>query len=140
MINEDKLAKIITESIDNALNEMRLKEQIKSIVRECVEQIINEGSKKKKSSGSEIKRFFDKPGINNAQYAYKLAGVKPRHGKDTPEMKNARSLFAKKKSGFTDKFGNKYKFTPKEVNRLTSLISNNRLSEGTEKPKNKKDK
>jgi hypothetical protein len=135
MVDNDNLAKIITESIDNTLNEMRLREQIKKIVRECVEQMINEGGKKKKSSSSEIKRFFDKPGINNAQYAYKLAGVKPRHGKDTKEMKNARSLFAKKKSGFVDKLGNKYKFTPKEMNRLTSLISNNKLSEDVDKPK-----
>ena len=100
-------------------------------------EIIEEGKSKKGNSNSQLKRFFDKPGINDAQYAYKLAGVKPKHGKDTKEMKNARSLFAKKKNEFVDKFGNKYKFNSKEVNKLTSLISNNKLSENVDKPKDK---
>jgi len=135
MVDNDKLTKIITESIDNTLNEMRLRECIKNMVRECLGEIIEEGKNKKGNSNSQLKRFFDKPGINDAQYAYKLAGVKPKHGKDTKEMKNARSLFAKKKNGFVDKFGNKYKFNSKEVNKLTSLISNNKLSENVDKPK-----
>lgn len=137
-MNNEELTALITESINDTLNELRLKEAIKNIVRESIRDLINEGAKNKKTSSSEIKRFFDKPGINNAQYAYKLAGVKPRHGKDTKDMKNARSLFAKKKSGFVDKFGNKYKFTPKEMNRLSSLISNNKLSEQVDKPKDEK--
>lgn len=124
-MDEKDLQKIIVESINNALNEAILREHIDSIVREC---LFEAKTSKKNNSNKNISTFFEKPGINNAQYAYKLAGIKPKKGKDTKKMKNARSLFAKKKNNFVDDRGNKYEFTPKEVNKLTSLISNNKLN------------
>lgn len=91
-----------------------------------------ENSKKEKGSNAkraQIEDFFDKPGVNNAQYAYKLYGVKPVEGKDTLEMKNARSQFQKDLHHDLNDSGYPYEFTPQELNRLQSMISNNQLSE-----------
>ncbi len=95
-----------------------------------------ENSKKEKGSNAkraQIEDFFDKPGVNNAQYAYKLYGVKPVEGKDTLEMKNARSQFQKDLHHDLNDSGYPYEFTPQELNRLQSMISNNQLSEAVDK-------
>lgn len=92
----------------------------------------NKASKKGKNRG-QIEKYFKKKGVNCAPYAYKLFHVKTKDGKDSKEMKNARSLFMKKLNHETNDYGNPYKFTSGELNRLQSLISNAQLSEAVDR-------
>lgn len=156
-MNNKKLKSIIAESINQTLTEAKLKEDIKSMVRQYINEEINEKksgksttkgkhkkggstkkSNKKKDEKSkdkfqnkvrQLKSYFDKPGVDNAQFAYKLDGIKPKKGKDTIAMKNSRSEFGKCKNGFVDRNGYQHGWTPKQVNRLVSMISNGRLAE-----------
>jgi hypothetical protein len=76
----------------------------------------------------QVQKFFSQDGINPAAYAYKLFNTEPVEGKDTNEMKNARSLFMKKLHNEQNQDGSTYEFTSEEVNRLYSLISGSELA------------
>ena len=76
----------------------------------------------------QIEEFLTQPGVNTAQYFYKLFGVKPVEGDDNNDMKNARSLGEKKLHHEENSEGYEYYFTSEEVNSLFSMISGNELS------------
>lgn len=79
---------------------------------------------------SQIEDFFTKDGVDIAPYAYKLFNTPHEEGKDTDEMKNARSLFYKKLYHEENSEGYVYGFTSEELVHLQSLISSeNNLSE-----------
>lgn len=85
---------------------------------------------KEDSTGlSQIEKYFDKPGVDNAPFAYKLFGVTPEDGKDTNDMKNARRKFSAKKNHSKNDNGYSYGFTPAEKNELENMISSAGLSE-----------
>lgn len=161
VISESKFNQILAESIEKCLNEQALKEMIKGKVRESImsmgempyeesdDEKDDKPIKPKKNSNGvsdmnneteaesekrdQVEDFFDKPGVNNAQYAYRLFGVEPEHGKDTNDMKNARSQFEKDLNHETNDAGYPYSFTSAQVNKLQSMISNNQLSEAVGK-------
>ena len=77
----------------------------------------------------QVEGYFSNPGVDVAQYAYRLYGIEPKKGEDTNDMKNARSKFMKCLNHETNETGYPYSFTTAEVNRLYSIISNNQLNE-----------
>lgn len=77
----------------------------------------------------QVEGYFSNPGVDVAQYAYRLYGIEPKKGEDTNDMKNARSKFMKCLNHETNEAGYPYSFTTAEVNRLYSIISNNQLNE-----------
>lgn len=78
---------------------------------------------------NQIEKFFKKPGVDNAPYAYELFDVRPEKGKDTNAMKNARRKFSAKKNHELNDNGYPYSFTPSEKNELQNMISSAGLSE-----------
>lgn len=84
---------------------------------------------KEKERRNQVESYFKNPGVNIAQYAYKLNNIEPKEGEDTNEMKNARSLFMKCLNHETNESGYPYSFTSAEINTLYSIISSNQLSE-----------
>ena len=74
---------------------------------------------------NQIEEFFKQPGVNVAQYAYRLFDVDVVEGKDTDEMKNARSLFMKKLYHEENEDGYPYSFDSDELIKLEGLISSN---------------
>ena len=75
----------------------------------------------------EVEAFFKQPGVNPAQYAYDLYGVKPIEGDDTNDMKNARSKFMKCLNHETNQDGYEYAFNSEEINKLKLMISSNQV-------------
>lgn len=161
-----QLASVITENVNDRLNEMKLKAVIKSMLREYIESEFgdmeetksddneksddvddepktddNKDNKQKKDEKpdkddpeteeliSSIEKYFKNPGVKQAPFAYKLGGIKQTSGKDTEEMKNERSKFAKKVNHELNDSGYPYQFSPEEAIRLKSLISAQELSE-----------
>jgi len=145
------LEKLITESVNNSLNEMKIKAAIKKMLREYIENEFGDieekksDDKPKKSSKkndklgndereteelvSSIEDYFKNPGVKQAPFAYKLYGVKPMQGKDTEEMKNARKKFSAKVNHELNDSGYPYQFSPEDAVELKSLISAQELSE-----------
>ena len=78
---------------------------------------------------SQIEKYFDKPGVDNAPFAYELFDVNAEEGKDTNDMKNARHLFAAKKNHDLNDNGYPYSFTSTEKNELQNMISSAGLTE-----------
>ena len=155
-ISEKRLTNIINESVKKNLAEYKLKQYIKGLVKESFDSMDafsqfedkdeeSEPKKLKKSENgvadfnhedgneeekrAQVEKFFGKPGVDIAQYAYKLYGVTPREGEDTNEMKNARSKFMKCLNHEPNEAGYPYSFESQEVNKLQSMISSNQLNE-----------
>lgn len=84
-----------------------------------------EKSEDEKRRINQIEEFFKQPGVNVAQYAYRLFDVKVVEGKDTDDMKNARSLFMKKLYHEENEDGYPYSFDSDELIKLEGLISSN---------------
>lgn len=132
--------------------EKALKEHIKKLVRESIYEMggqfesSNEGddvdnresdekseNQKQRQSRKSVISYFKKKGVNHAPFAYKLYGVEQEEGKDTNDMKNARSKFEKCLNGEPNENGYPYSFSSAEINRLISMASNNNLSESKTK-------
>ena len=136
-INEGTLSKLISEAINEELKNIdNLSELFHSDAdfkthekKDSDEKKDDMADDKKKTIEGEVSDFFDDNGVNTAQYAYKLYGVKPKKGKDSKDEKNARGLFMKKLHHEKDKkTGYTYSFDSKELNKLESMISD-RLNE-----------
>jgi hypothetical protein len=136
-INEGTLSKLISEAINEELKNFdNLSELFHSDAdfktheeKDSDEKKDDMADDKKKTIEGEVSDFFDDNGVNTAQYAYKLYGVKPKKGKDSKDEKNARVLFMKKLHHEKDKkTGYTYSFDSKELNKLESMISD-RLNE-----------
>lgn len=91
---------------------------------------------KEKERRNQVESYFKNPGVNIAQYAYKLNNIEPKEGEDTNEMKNARSLFMKCLNHENNESGYPYSFTSAEINTLYSIISSNQLNERINKAVN----
>lgn len=153
-ITESKLQNIIEESTKRALAEYHLKSVIKGMVREMFESPdglsqfessdsepekleksdsgkadFNHENKDEEERRAQVEKFFGKPGVDIAQYAYKLYNVIPREGEDTNEMKNARGKFMKCLNHEPNESGYPYSFSSEETNKLQSMISSNQLNE-----------
>lgn len=127
------------------LNEKQVSSLIYRMVRESLEAMPNYYNFENNSSNGDenddtksngfskkklqIQKFFSQDGVNPAAYAYKLFNIEPVEGKDTNEMKNARSLFMKKLHNEQNQDGSTYDFTSEELNALHSLISGEKLAE-----------
>ena len=88
---------------------------------------MNNETKDEHQLRNEIEAFFDNEkdgrGVDIAPYAYRLYGVEDAKGKDTNDMKNARSKFMKCLHHEPNENGYPYSFTSAEINRLNSFIS-----------------
>ena len=156
-LNQEQLTSIIKESINNFIAEQKLKNHIKSLVRESLENLGDftqyEAQKDETKDGKEdgrlsdmntatnaqaetrdsIEAFFKQPGVNNAPYAYKLYGVEAKEGRDTNDMKNARKKFADCVNHEKNENGYPYSFSSSELNVLKGMISGNQLDEAINK-------
>lgn len=150
-LNQEQLTNIIKESINNFIAEQKLKNHIKSLVRESLENFGDFSQYEARDNDDEdkdgrlsdmstetddeaetrdsIENFFKQPGVNNAPYAYKLYGVEPKEGEDTDEMKNARKKFSDCLNHEKNENGYPYSFNSEELNRLKGMISSNQLDE-----------
>ena len=88
---------------------------------------MNNETKDEHQLRNEAEAYFDNEkdgrGVDIAPYAYKLYGVEDAKGKDTNDMKNARSKFMKCLNHEPNENGYPYSFTSAEINRLNSFIS-----------------
>jgi len=125
------------------LNEEQVSSLIYRMVRESLEAMPsnfnfeednkdydNNGNDEKKRGDKyrqEVEAFFKQPGVNPAQYAYDLYGVKPVEGDDTNDMKNARSKFMKCLNHETNQDGYEYAFNSEEINKLKLMMSSNQV-------------
>ena len=89
---------------------------------------MNSETKEDSETRDSIESFFKQDGVDCADYAYKLYNVKSVVGKDTNDMKNARSKFAKCLNHEKNEAGYPYSFTSAELNTLKGMISGNQLS------------
>ena len=157
-ISEKQLTGIIYESVRKNLMEQRLKNYIKGLIKEEFESMggfsqfeaddsetdsepkkleksdngkadFNHENQDEQERRAQVEKFFNKPGVDIAQYAYKLYNITPREGEDTNEMKNARSKFMKCLNHEPNESGYPYSFDSNETNRLQSMISSNQLNE-----------
>ena len=150
-LNQEQLANIIKESINNFIAEQKLKNHIKSLVRESLENFgdfsqyeardnddedkdgrlsdMNTETDNEAETRDSIENFFKQPGVNNAPYAYELYGVEAKEGQDTNDMKNARKKFADCVNHEKNENGYPYSFSSNELNTLKGMISGNQLNE-----------
>lgn len=147
-LNQEQLTNIIKESINNFIAEQKLKNHIKSLVRESLENFggfsqyevrddeedgrlsdMNTETDNEAETRDSIENFFKQPGVNNAPYAYKLYGVEAKDGQDTNDMKNARKKFADCVNHEKNENGYPYSFNSEELNTLKGMISGNQLDE-----------
>ena len=111
------------------INEAVMK-SLERIIRESLMEANRPDDEEKETDEIKKKRdkvvsYLKEPGVNKAAYAYRLAGVDPEDtsGLDEVKLGEIRSLFYKKVENFEDpKTGAVYKFSPKEVNDLDSMI------------------
>ena len=152
-LNQEQLTNIIKESINNFIAEQKLKNHIKSLVRESLENFggfsqyeardnddedgrlsdMNTETDDEAETRDSIENYFKQPGGNNAPYAYKLYGVEPKEGQDTNDMKNARKKFADCVNHEKNENGYPYSFSSDELNTLKGMISGNQLDEAINK-------
>lgn len=154
-LNQEQLTNIIKESINNFIAEQKLKNHIKSLVRESLENFgdfsqyeardnddedkdgrlsdMNTETDDEAETRDSIENFFKQPGVNNAPYAYKLYGVEAKDGQDTNDMKNARKKFADCVNHEKNENGYPYSFSSNELNTLKGMISGNQLDEAINK-------
>ena len=148
-LNQEQLSSIIKESINNFIAEQKLKNHIKSLVRESLENFgdfsqyearhndeedgrlsdMNTETDDEAETRDSIENFFKQPGVNNAPYAYELYGVEAKEGQDTNDMKNARKKFADCVNHEKNENGYPYSFSSNELNTLKGMISGNQLNE-----------
>ena len=148
-LNQEQLTNIIKESINNFIAEQKLKNHIKSLVRESLENFgdfsqyearhndeedgrlsdMNTETDDEAETRDSIENFFKQPGVNNAPYAYKLYGVEAKDGQDTNDMKNARKKFSDCVNHEKNENGYPYSFSSNELNTLKGMISGNQLNE-----------
>lgn len=156
ILTENELKNIIHESITEYIFEQELKKEIKSLVRESLENFgvmnqfesdndddkpshsvskddgrlsdMNTESEDEQETRDSIENFFKQPGVNNAPYAYSLYGVDAKEGEDTNDMKNARKKFADCLNHEKNENGYPYSFSSSQLNRLKGMISGNQLS------------
>ena len=152
-LNQEQLSSIIKESINNFIAEQKLKNHIKSLVRESLENFggfsqyeardnddedgrlsdMNTETDDEAETRDSIENFFKQPGVNNAPYAYELYGVEAKEGQDTNDMKNARKKFADCVNHEKNENGYPYSFSSDELNTLKGMISGNQLDEAINK-------
>ena len=152
-LNQEQLTNIIKESINNFIAEQKLKNHIKSLVRESLENFgdfsqyeardnddedgrlsdMNTETDDEAETRDSIENFFKQPGVNNAPYAYELYGVEAKEGQDTNDMKNARKKFADCVNHEKNENGYPYSFSSDELNTLKGMISGNQLDEAINK-------
>lgn len=127
------------------MNEQQLQNFLYKIVKESLETMSgnynfeanndsdnnqdDDSKKRNNRRRQQVEEFFGQPGVNPAQYAYKLYNVQPVEGNDTNEMKNARSKFMKCLNHEKNEDGYEYAFDSSEINTLYSMISGNQLKE-----------
>ena len=148
-LNQEQFTHIIKESINNFIAEQKLKNHIKSLVRESLENFggfsqyeardnddedgrlsdMNTETDDEAETRDSIENFFKQPGVNNAPYAYELYGVEAKEGQDTNDMKNARKKFADCVNHEKNENGYPYSFSSNELNTLKGMISGNQLNE-----------
>lgn len=156
ILTENELKNIIHESITEYIFEQELKKEIKSLVRESLENFgvmnqfesdndddkpshsvskddgrlsdMNTESEDEQETRDSIENFFKQPGVNNAPYAYSLYGVDAKENEDTNDMKNARKKFADCLNHEKNENGYPYSFSSSQLNRLKGMISGNQLS------------
>jgi hypothetical protein len=90
-----------------------------------------------KQRRGQVEEYFKNPGVDVAQFAYRLYNVETKEGEDTNDMKNARSKFMKCLNHETNDSGYPYSFTTSEINRLHSIITNNQMNENINRAVNK---
>jgi len=141
IIKESEIKKLVSESINeflNSLNDYSFDEEKGDKKKKKKKRKKKSTSSKKKEkkdkddkkvNRAQIEDFLKKPGVNIAQYAYKLYDVEDKPGKDTNDMKNARSLVYKKRDHVENENGYPYNFTSNELNKLKGIITANELSE-----------
>lgn len=155
-LTEKDIRKIVRERVENYLFEQKLKNEIKTMVRESLENFgamyqfevddnderdennvdtdderlsdMNTETSDEKETRDSIEAFFKQPGVNNAPYAYSLYGVDAKEGQDTNEMKNARKKFADCLNHEKNENGYPYSFSSDQLNTLKGMISGNQLS------------
>ena len=152
-LNQEQLTNIIKESINNFIAEQKLKNHIKSLVRESLENFggfsqyeardnddedgrlsdMNTETDDEAETRDSIENFFKQTGVNNAPYAYELYGVEAKEGQDTNDMKNARKKFADCVNHEKNENGYPYSFSSDELNTLKGMISGNQLDEAINK-------
>jgi hypothetical protein len=156
ILTENELKNIIHESISEYIFEQELKKEIKSLVRESLENFgimnqfesennddepsnsdseddgrlsdMNTESEDEQETRDSIENFFKQPGVNNAPYAYSLYGVDAKEGEDTNDMKNARKKFADCLNHEKNENGYPYSFSSSQLNHLKGMISGNQLN------------
>jgi hypothetical protein len=156
ILTENELKNIIHESITEYIFEQELKKEIKSLVRESLENFgvmnqfesennddepshsnseddgrlsdMNTESEDEQEIRDSIEDFFKQPGVNNAPYAYSLYGVDAKEGEDTNDMKNARKKFADCLNHERNENGYPYSFSSSQLNHLKGMISGNQLN------------
>ena len=100
-MNETDIKNIIAESIKTYVAEQHIKNTIKQLVRESLENMggfsqfessdeedgrlsdMNTETDNEAETRDSIEKFFKQPGVNNAPYAYKLYNVDAKEGQDT---------------------------------------------------------
>ena len=155
-LTEKDIRKIVRERVENYLFEQKLKNEIKAMVRESLENFgamsqfevddndskdemnvdtdderlsdMNTETSDEKETRDSIEAFFKQPGVNNAPYAYSLYGVDAKDGQDTNEMKNARKKFADCLNHEKNENGYPYSFSSSQLNHLKGMISGNQLN------------
>ena len=148
-LNQEQLTNIIKESINNFIAEQKLKNHIKSLVRESLENFgdfsqyearhndeedgrlsdMNTETDDEAETRDSIENLSKQPGVNNAPYANKLYGVEAKDGQDTNDMKNARKKFSDCVNHEKNQNGYPYSFNSEELNALKGMISSNQLNE-----------
>ena len=148
-LNQEQLTNIIEESINNFIAEQKLKNRIKSLVRESLESFgsfsqyeardndeedgrlsdMNTETDDEAETRDSLEKYFKQPEVNDAPYAYKLYGVEPKKGQDTNAMKNARKKFADCVNHAKNEKGYEYSFSSNELNTLKGMISGKQLNE-----------
>ena len=120
-LTETQLSKIITESVKRILSES-IFDTFPSMAEKKKENNEPKHNEDDVASSKKRERVITRlksDGIDVAQYAYRLW---PNKDEDS-----ARSYFYKCLDGKTNDSGDVYKFTPEEINRLYSMLSNNEL-------------
>ena len=115
LLNEEQVSSLIYRMVRESLDAMP-----SNFNFEADNQDNDNNSNDEKKRGDkyrqEVEAFFKQPGVNPAQYAYDLYGVKPVEGDDTNEMKNARSKFMKCLNHETNQDGYEYAVKIKTLN------------------------
>lgn len=125
LMTEQQLANYVYKLVRESLDYLSMMSNEAS--NDSEEEENGDDKKRNNRRRQEVEEFFKQPGVNPAQYAYKLYSVEPVEGNDTNDMKNARSKFMKCLNHDKNQDGYEYAFDSSEVNTLFSMISGNEL-------------